>query len=121
MMNTHNTLPQIPSEVIKTKEEFWNEHILLKRKSGLSRSFYCRKHKLNCDNFAYWEQKYTKAACASKLVPINLATSKSEPSTTSINIIPNSLPLLCALTIKNGNELKVYDKSVIPLLLSGLG
>ncbi len=118
-MNIHTTT-QIPSDVIKTKEQFWNEHILLKRKSGLSRSFYCRKHKLNCDNFAYWEQKYDKAISTSKLLPIKLDVSKSEPSTVPTNIIPNKLPL-CALTLKNGNELKVYDKSVIPLLLSALG
>src|SRR3990167_10488042 len=119
MMNIH-TPPQIPSDVIKTKEEFWNEHILLKRKSGLSRSFYCRKHKLNCDNFAYWEQKYDKAILStSKLLPIKLEAGKSESSTMP-SIISNNI-LLCALTLKNGNELKLYDKSVISLLLSALG
>jgi hypothetical protein len=116
-----NATKQTTSDDIKTKEQFWNEHILLKRKSGLSRSFYCRKHKLNCDNFAYWEQKYDKAILStSKLLPIKLDASKSDPSTTTPGITPNNM-LLCALTLKNGNELKVYDKSVIPTLLSALG
>ena len=111
-----NATKQTASDDIKTKEQFWNEHILLKRKSGLSRSFYCRKHKLNCDNFAYWEQKYNKSSLT--LLPIKLDASKSEPSTIP-SIIPNKLPL-CALTLKNGKELKIYDKSVLPFLLSAL-
>jgi len=115
-----NATKQTASDDIKTKEQFWNEHILLKRKSGLSRSFYCRKHKLNCDNFAYWEQKYDKAILStSKLLPIKLDAGKSEPINMT-GVISNNI-LLCALTLKNGNELKVYDKSVIPTLLSALG
>lgn len=119
-MNTHNTPPPIPSDVIKTKEEFWNEYILLKRKSGQTRSAYCRKYKLSHDQFAYWEQKYDKAISTLKLLPIKLDGGKSESSTTIPGITPNNI-LLCALTLKNGNELKVYDKSVIPTLLSALG
>ena len=118
MMNTHNTPPPIPSAVIKTKEEFWNEHILLKRKSGQTRSAYCRKYKLSHDQFAYWEQKYNKAIFTSKLLPIKLDASESEPS--AIPVVPNNV-LLCVLTLKNGNELKIYDKSIVPALLSVLG
>jgi len=114
-----NATKQTASDVIKTKEQFWNEHILLKRKSGLSRSFYCRKHKLNGDNFAYWEQKYDKAMLStSKLLPIKLDAGKSEPINMP-GVISNNIPL-CALSLKNGNELKIYDKSVLPFLLSVL-
>lgn len=119
-MNPTNN--QALTSTLKTKEQFWNEHILLKRKRDQTRSAYCRKHKLSLIQFTYWEQKYnnkhanhTNSSNVSNLVPIKLDNSK--PIISSAPVVSE---ILCVLNLKNGNELKVYNKSVIPLLLSAL-
>jgi hypothetical protein len=95
---------QIPTLAVKTKEQLWNEHILLKRKIGATRVSYCKKHKLNLIQFRYWEQKYNAKSNkpSSNLVPIKLDTVKAIPGFLSREI-------LCTLSLKNGNELKVYN------------
>lgn len=93
------------------KEQFWKEHAKRQRESGQSRMSYCRKHQLNYDQFGYWKQKWRQQTASSKLLPIHL------------NRMPNitdCLPpdIICTLIFKNGHELKIYDKGVLPLLLS---
>ena len=117
-----NTTKQTTSNDITTKEQFWSEHILLKRKNGLTRKSYCQKHKLNLIQFTYWEQKYNSkntnsGSVSSNLMPIKL--DKSQPPISVPTPVPNEI--LCVLSLKNGNNLKIYNKSVLPFLLSALG
>ena len=95
------------------KEQFWNEHIKLKRESMLSRAAYCRNNKLNCDQFGYWEQKLKLDSQTSDLLPVKLVSTKQEEISGQ-----NPTATLCSLAFKSGNVLTVHDRSVIPALLS---
>lgn len=109
-----NVVPPIQTldEASKEQERFWQEQSKRQKASGLSRIAYCRKHELNYDQFGYWERKQRKKTKLSdKLLPVNF---KPLPK---INDKPQREPL-CALAFKNGHELKIYDKTVLPLLLS---
>ena len=103
-----NEAPQIISadETEPTKEQIWKEHVNRQKESGLSRIAYCRKHQLSYEQFGYWERKYQQKSISSKLVPIHL----NKPTT----MAPETV---CALSLKNGHELKIYDKALLPLLL----
>jgi hypothetical protein len=109
-----NDVPQIQRlyEPSKEQEQFWQEQSKRQKASGLTRLAYCRKHALNYDQFGYWERKWRKKMEPSaKLLPVHL------------NPLPklNANPqreTLCTLAFKNGHELKIHDKTVLPLLLS---
>ena len=100
------------SDAITTdKEQFWKEHAKHQLESGLSIIAYCRKHQLNYDQFGYWRQKWRQQSANVGLLPVHLnKTPKimtcSQPDT------------VCTLTFKNGHELKIHDKTLLPLLLS---
>ena len=104
-----NAAPQVllADEATPTKEQIWKVHVKCQKESGLSRIAYCRKHQLSYEQFGYWERKYRQKATSSKLVPIHL----NKPTT----MVPETI---CALSLKNGHELKIYDKALLPLLLS---
>lgn len=98
-------------ETTLDKEKFWKEHVKRQRESGQSRMAYCRKHQLNYNQFGSWVQKWRQQTTSSELLPIH------------INMMPkitNCLQpdILCTLTFKNGHELKIHDKGVLPMLLS---
>lgn len=103
-----NTVPQLISiqEAETAKEQTWKEHAKHQKESGLSRIEYCRKHQLSYTQFGYWERKCREAE-SSKLVPIHL----NKPTKIATETV-------CTLALKNGHELKVHDKSLLPLLLS---
>lgn len=94
------------------QEQFWKEHAKNQRESGKSRVAYCRKHQLNYNQFGYWEQKWRhQATVSSGLLPVHVnrmskITNAPQPST------------LCTVSFKNGHELKIHDKAVLPMLLS---
>jgi hypothetical protein len=96
-----------------TQEQFFEEHIVKQKASGLSRAAYCRKHQLNYDHFNYWFRKEKKTA--QQLVPIKI----SEPVKPS-SLRPIALPTLCTLTLTNGDVLQIHDKSILPLIFSKL-
>ncbi len=98
----------ITVKVSSSKEEFWKQHAVLQKGSGLSRAEYCRKNQLDYNCLGYWLYKWKKIS--PKLIPVTLT---SAPTVTSE-------PLLCALTFKRGRVLKIHDKSIIPLILSSL-
>lgn len=98
---------------VNLKEQFWSEHVKLKRSSTLSRSAYCRNNKLNYDQFGYWEQKLKLENQSSDLLPIKLISTKQDEIS-----FQNPTATLCTLTFKGGNILTVHDKSVLPALLS---
>ena len=106
-----------PSQYINNesniKEQFWREHINLKKDSMLSRAAYCRNNKLNYDQFGYWEQKLKLESQSSDLLPIKLISTKQEEI-----VFQSPTATLCTLAFKNGAVLTVHDKSVISSLLS---
>lgn len=104
-----NIVPQNISthESAIAKEHIWTEHVTHQKESGLSRVEYCRKHQLNYHQFGYWERKYRIEVAPSKLVPIHL----NKPT----YIAPETV---CTLALKNGHELKIHDKSLLPMVLS---
>ena len=95
------------------QEQFWKEHAKRQRESGNSRVAYCRKHQLNYNQFGYWEQKWRHqaASTSSRLLPVHL--NRMSKITT-----PPQPDTLCTVTFKNGHELKIHDKTVLPILLS---
>lgn len=103
MANCPSILNTSPTDL----EKFWQEHIKLKEESGLSRASYCRKHDLICSRFAYWERKLSQFITA-KLLPIKLESTTVKTT-------------LCTLVLKNGNELKIHDLTILPNLLIILG
>jgi len=100
------------SDVITTdKEQFWKEHAKHQLESGLSIVAYCRKHQLNYDQFGYWRQKWRQQSAAVGLLPVHLNKTPQ--------VIPQAQSdTVCTLAFKNGHELKIHDKTVLPLLLS---
>jgi hypothetical protein len=110
-MNTTDSANSVNTYDALAKEAFWQEHIKLKQESGISRAAYCRKHELNCNHFAYWEQKSRASAqLTEELLPVKLVSSKHSDNSCST--------ILCTLSFQNGNELKVHDQAIIPLLVS---
>jgi hypothetical protein len=95
-------------KVSSGKEDFWKQHAVLQKGSGLSRAEYCRKNQLNYACFRYWLCKWRKIS--PKLISVTL-TSAAAVTTE---------PLLCTLTFKRGRTLRIHDKSIIPLILSSL-
>lgn len=110
-MNT--TLQPPATKNITTPEQFFKEHAVKLKNSGLSRSAYCRKHQLNYGHFTYWLSKEKKAT--RHLVPVKLNQSTAVSSFSSI-----VAPVLCTLTLKNGSVLHIHDKGILPLILSAL-
>jgi hypothetical protein len=105
-MNTVQKI--IPThEADPAKEQLWKEHARRQKESGLSRIAYCRKHQLSYTKFGYWERKWRQETTGSKLVPIHL----NEPT----KIVSETI---CTLSLKNGHELKIHDKTILPMLLS---
>lgn len=92
-------------------EQYWNEQVKLKQASGLSRIAYCKKYDVVLSRFAYWEQKFTPSS--TPLLPVKLTLPAKPDSSKQAQI-------LCTLLFKSGTELKIYDKAIIPVLLSSL-
>ncbi len=55
-------------KVSSSKEDFWKQHAVLQKGSGLSRAEYCRKNKLNYNCLGYWLYKWKKIS--PKLIPV---------------------------------------------------
>lgn len=87
--------------------DHWLKHIKSRNKSGLSKAAYCREHNLVAHQYHYWEQKLRVKPV--KLIPVKL----EHP------IIREQM--LCSMGFKNGIQLKIYDSSVLPILVSILG
>ena len=99
------TILQQPNSNTASKKQFWQEYVSLRQKYKCSKAAYCRKHKLNYDQFIYWEKKLTRSS--SQLLPVKLNIQGQIKST-----------LLCTLKLTNGTELKVYDNTSLPIILS---
>lgn len=105
-MNT--TAQKSPHELAKEKERLWGYHIQNQRDGSLSRREYCHEHKLNYGQFGYWSQKWPQQPSSSQLIPVNINGLISDGTCQGT---------VCTL-VKNGYELKVHDKAIVPILLS---
>jgi hypothetical protein len=102
----------VSSDAITTeKERFWKEHAKRQQESGLSIMAYCRKHQLNYDQFGYWRHKWRQQPATLELLPVRLSKARK------VKACPE-LETICTLAFKNGHELKIHDKTLLPLLLS---
>src|ERR1700733_13607236 len=91
-------------------EEFWQHHHKLLKSNGMKRSSYCRENNLNYDRFGYWINRWNKLKndkAPIKLVGVTLKSTESSSQT----------KLLCALDLKNGHSLKIYDSEVLAIIL----
>jgi hypothetical protein len=91
----------------KENQVFWQQHYESLKLSKLSRLDYCRQHGLNYDRFGYWISKWNRSP-SEKLISVKLK-STIEPATEKV--------IICALDLKNGNSLKVYDVKVLLIIL----
>jgi hypothetical protein len=46
---------------VTSKQQFWLEHLIQWRDSGLSQASYCRKHSLNQNSLSYYKLKQPKS------------------------------------------------------------
>lgn len=106
-----NKAQKPPVKAGSDKERFWQEHAKHLQESGLSRMAYCREHQLNHEQFSYWFRKWRKQEASPKLLPVQL----KEPPIVQRSSEPKTL---CTLSFKNGHELKIHNKEVLPMLLS---
>ena len=97
---------------ILEKSNFWQNHFKQQKESGLSRVEYCKQHQLSYVRFGYWLGKLQEQP-SSTLLPIHLDITQSSPGIA----VPHAV---CTLILKNGCELKIHDKSVLPILLTTL-
>ena len=105
--SNHNPIPA------NSLELFWREHIQLKKESGLSGAAYCREHALMCHQLYYWESRL-KPQRESELPFIAVKLDSR-----SVPFVSSQPPeVLCSLELKNGQQLKVHDVAVLPLLIS---
>ena len=95
-----------------SQEQFWKEHAVMQKASGLSRLAYCRKHQLNYHRFNYWFRKENHPIRALLPVRLNQAMEPLSPSNATTSGI------LCTLVLKNGGVLQIHDKGILPLILA---
>lgn len=100
--------------------EYWQNHIGLKRNSGLSRIEYCRKNNLNLYQLKYQENKLRSSESSiTKLLPLKLVSDEALPKEVG-KVVNNTHKLLCKLKLENGSILKVYDISTLSIILDVL-
>jgi hypothetical protein len=80
------------------REQEWHRHMAAVRKSGLTASAYCRKHRLTEAMFYYWQRKLRRAARATR-----------RPDGVKFRSIPIQAPLAGESTfcIKFGNGARI--------------
>lgn len=95
--------------------DYWQHHTEMLKKSGLSRTNYCRQNNVNYDRFGYWLSKQKSSLSSSPKTPMVAVKLKSvaEPSLLTSEV-------LCTLNLRNGNVLKIHDMRVIALILEGV-
>jgi hypothetical protein len=105
-------------EIAREKKKFWSVHRERQEDSGLSGLAYCRKFKLNYRQFSYWGQKEEENEVP-KFTPVHIETPSERDAKHSS--IRQQQETLCTLVFKKGQELKIHDQALVPMLLSLLG
>ena len=93
------------------KEIFWKEHLERQKESGLSGMEYCKKNQLHYRQFRYWSAKTSPKVRIPQLLPVTIETTERA-------IVNRQSTLLGTVIFKKGHELKIHDKSLLPILFS---
>lgn len=110
----------VSSNTTISSAQYWQNHITLKRNSGLSRIEYCRKNNLSLYQLKYRENKLISAESnITKLLPIKLISNEAMPKEVS-KVVNGDHQLLCKFKLKNGDILKVYDINTLSIILEVL-
>lgn len=72
------------------KADFWKEHLVEWRRSGLTQAAYCRQLELSLARFGYWRRTLGKAAASSALVPIVVGEAVTPDAAIEVQL-PNGL------------------------------
>ena len=92
------------------KEVFWKEHKSRQKESGLSGMAYCKKNQLNYRQFSYWCAKASPVRLP-QLLPVTLETAPGA-------IVNGQSTTLGTVVFKRGDELRIHDQSILPILFS---
>jgi len=88
-------------------QEKWKNHVESYKNGGLSKTNYCKIHKIGYHQFSYWIKKFKANP---PLIPIRIkAPIEVEPA------------VLCTLQFKQGAWLKIYDLKTLGTILGMLG
>jgi len=106
------TKPDTDRDGVDT-ETFWKNQIDEYRKTKLSRRAYCRERHLNYHHFLYRYRKLVLSQKKERLkaIPIQVNT---------VSAIGKRASGLCTLEFNGGQQLTVYDQTVLSLLLKRL-
>jgi len=83
----------------KTRQQnrqYWQAHDEACRKSGLTRTEYCKRYNLNVKTLAYWRHRLKSAEAA----PVRLVqlTTKPQPSSAAVRLVVNG----CGIEVSDG-------------------
>ena len=100
-------------------EQFWSTHIQQRQLLRLSKSAYCKQNNLVYHQFLYWEQKILESAGGAQLIPVEIDHHLVNSTVSSDDTPPkpnNIQHLLCALNLKNGHVLQIFDVAALNVL-----
>lgn len=112
----------------RAKAERWIKIIAGQSKSGLSVKQYCQTQQVNSSTFYYWSNYLNgKIAAPSSTIHKQKRKEIKEDNTKkliALKVVPsqeviNASHAPCALHFPNGLFLKIYDASILPILLKG--
>ena len=105
-------------------EDFWRKHVIAFPKSGLTKKAYCKQHKVNYPRFFYWIRKISSPL---KTLPQKISCSMNQNLTTAIPpLLPVQLKqelshlnqgIHCALSLKNGCTLNIFNEQSLLFIL----
>ena len=102
-------------------EQSWATHIRHRDKSGLSKATYCKQNNLAYHQYLYWEQKLLKPDVESELIPVEIEQSSAKQLMQSVaecGETNKKQHLLCALNLRNGDVLQIYDATALNVLIT---
>jgi hypothetical protein len=105
-------------------KDFWRQHLLAFRESGLKKASYCRANGVNYYRFMYWEKAlsdkesnaaYHKKSSVGNVNPLLPVEIKHEVASIKATVLG-----LCSLEFKNGTVLRIHDEGVVGLIVGRL-
>ncbi len=90
-----------------TDQEKWKQHVASYKNGELTKTNYCKTHKIGYHQFGYWLKKFKSHT---QLVPIRAKAPVEIESA-----------VLCTLQFKQGRCLKIHDLKSLSVILGMLG
>ncbi len=82
------TTPGLSKEVERErKQQYWGDHLLTWRKSGLTQAEYCRRNQLSTKCFTYWKSKTRRPDPPMKLVPVSVRPVAAGPGSAKLVVV----------------------------------